>query len=57
MGLYRLASEEFDAHLSKRPSDLKQNATQEKTPFYGTDFHSLSHGVFRFVVSVSYKNN
>ena len=34
------------SHLSKRPSDLKQNGTQEKTPFYGTVFHTLSPGVF-----------
>ena len=28
-------------HLSKRPSDLKQNGTQEKTPLSGTVFHTL----------------
>ena len=27
-------------HLSKRPSDLKQNGTQEKTPFSGIVFHT-----------------
>ena len=43
-------------HLAKRPSDLKQNGTQEKTPFSGTVFHTLSHGVLRFVASVSSKN-
>ena len=36
-------------HLSKRLSDPRQNGTQEKTPFSGTAFHTLSHGVIRFV--------
>ena len=45
------------SHLAKRPSDLKQNGTQEKTPFSGTVFHTLSHGVLRFVASVSFKNH
>ena len=44
-------------HLSERPSNLKQNGTQEKTPFSGTVFHTLSHGVLRFVASVSFKNH
>ena len=44
------------AHLSKLPSDLRQNGTQEKTPFSGTVFHTLSCGVLRFVASVSPKN-
>ena len=44
-------------HLSKRPSDLRQNGTQEKTPFSSTVFHALSHGVIRFVASVSSKNH
>ena len=44
-------------HLSKRPSDLKQNGTQEKTPFSSTVFHTLSYGVIRFVASVSSKNH
>ena len=44
-------------HLSKRSSDLKQNGTQEKTPFTSTVFHTLSHGVIRFVASVSSKNH
>ena len=43
-------------HLAKRLSDLKQNGTQEKTPFSGTVFHNFSHGVLRFVASVSFKN-
>ena len=45
------------AHLAKRLSDLKQNDTQEKTPFSGTVFHTLLHGVLRFVASVSFKNH
>ena len=45
------------SHFAKRPSDLKQNGTQEKTPFSGTVFHTLSHGVLRFVASVSFKNH
>ena len=45
------------SHLSKRPSDLKQNGTQEKTPFSGTVFNTLSHGVIRFAASVSSKNH
>ena len=44
-------------HLAKRPSDVKQNGTQEKTPFSGTVFHTLSHDVLRFVASVSFKNH
>ena len=44
-------------HLSKCPSDLKQNGTQEKTPFSGTVFHTLSHGVACFVASGSFKNH
>ena len=42
-------------HLAKCPSDLKQNGTQENTPFSATVFHTLSHGVLRFVASVSSK--
>ena len=33
------------SHLSKHSSDLKQNGTQDKTPFYSTVFNTLSHGV------------
>ena len=44
-------------HFAKCPSDVKQNGTQEKTPFSVTDFHTLSHGVFRFVASVSFRNH
>ena len=43
--------------LAKKPSDFKQNGTQEKTPFSGTVFNTLSHGVIRFVASVSFKNH
>ena len=45
------------SHLSKRSSDLKQNGTQGKTPFSSTVFHTLSHGVIRFVASVSSRNH
>ena len=45
----------YISHLSKYPSDLKQNGTQEKTPFSSTVFHTLSHSVIRFVASVSSK--
>ena len=44
-------------HLSKHPSDLKPNGRQEKTPFSGTVFQTLSQGVLRFVASVSFKNH
>ena len=44
------------AYLAKHPSALKQNCTQEKTPFSGTVLHTLSHGVLRFVVSVENLN-
>ena len=43
-----------DAHLSKRPSDLKLNGAQEKTPVSDTIFHTLSHDVFHFVASGSF---
>ena len=46
-----------ESHLAKRPSDLKQNGTQEKTPFSGRVFYALSHGVLSFVASVSFKNH
>ena len=45
----------LDSHLSKRPSDLILNGTQEKTPFSGTVFDILSRGVVRFVASNSSK--
>ena len=31
-----IAKKRGGSHLSKRPSDLKQNGTQEKTPFSGS---------------------
>ena len=31
----------YTSHLSKRPSDLKQNGTQEKKTFSGPLFHAL----------------
>ena len=47
----------FDpSHLAKRPSDLK-NGTQEKTQFCDTVFHTLSHGVPRFVANGSFTNH
>ena len=44
------------AHLSKRTSDLKQKCTQLATPFWGTVFHALSHGVIHFGWSVRSRN-
>ena len=44
-------------HLSKWPSDLKINGTQENITFSGPVFHGLSCGVFLFVASVSFKNH
>ena len=37
--------------LAKCPSDLKQNGTQEKIPFSGIVFHTLSYGVLFVVAS------
>ena len=47
---------EYYSHLAKRLRDLKQNGTQEKTPFSGTVFYTLSHSVLHFVARVSFKN-
>ena len=47
----------WDPHISKRPSDLKQNGTQEKTLFSDTVFNTLSDDVFHFVANVSFKNH
>jgi len=44
-------------HLSKCPSALKQNGTQEKKPFLGVVFPALSHGVIRFVALDCYFSN
>ena len=44
------------ANLSKWPSDLKINCTQENITFSVPVFHGLSCGVFLFVASVSFKN-
>ena len=41
----------------KGPTDLRQNGTQEKKLFSGSVFHALSHGMNRFVASVSFKNH
>ena len=46
-----------DSHLSERSSDLKQNGTQEKTPFSGTVSHYLSYGEVLFVLTVSFWNH
>ena len=45
------------AHLSKGPSDLKQNGKQENLSFSGPGFHGLSSGVICFVPSVSSENH
>ena len=45
------------SHLAKWPSDVKQNGTQEKTPFSGTVFNTFSHGVLCSVASGSFKNH
>ena len=45
------------AHLSKSPSDLKQNGTQEKAPFSGAVFHAFSGGVDCFALTVSFWNH
>ena len=44
-------------HLSKGPSDLKQNGTQEKTLFSGKVSDCLSCGVVLFVPTVSFWNH
>ena len=46
----------FHAYLSKWPSDLKINGTQEIVTFSGPAFHGLSCGVLLFDASVSFKN-
>ena len=46
----------FATHLSKGSSGRKQKCTQFPTPFSGTVFYALSHGVIHFVRSVSFKN-
>ena len=45
------------SNLSKQLRDLKHNGTQEKLPFCGTVFNTLSPGVIAFVASVSSKNH
>ena len=49
--------EDMGSHLSKRSSDRKRNGTQEKTLFSSTVFNTFSHGVIRFLVSVSSENH
>ena len=54
---------DFDAHskgithLSKWPSDLKINGTQEIVTFSSPAFHGLSCGVLLFDASVSFKDH
>ena len=55
--ILRSLKNHIKAHLSKGPSDLKQNGTQEKTPFSGTVSHCLSCGVVLFVPTVSFWNH
>ena len=45
------------SHLSKGTSDFKQKCTQLVTPFWGTVFHALSHGMIHFVRSVRSRNH
>ena len=45
----------YGAHLSKRPSDLKENGTHKKDNISSRVFNTLSHGVICFVASVSSK--
>ena len=47
----------YSAHLSKGPSDLEQNGTQEMTKFSGPVFHGFSCGVVHFVPTVSFWNH
>ena len=44
-------------HLAKRPSDLKQNGTQERSPFSSKAFNTLFLGVIHVFESVSSKNH
>ena len=44
-------------HLSKWPSDLKFNGTQENVAFPDPGFHGLPCGVLLFAVTVSLKNH
>ena len=44
------------SQLSKWPSDLKINGTQENVTFSDPAFHGLPCGVLFFAVSVSIKN-
>ena len=47
----------FPSHLSKWPSDLKINGTQENITFSDPAFHGLPCGVLLFASSVSFKNH
>ena len=46
---------EYYSHFAKRLRDLKQNGTQKKTPFSGTVFNTLSHGVVALLRVVAQK--
>ena len=48
---------DYDTHLSKWPSDLKINGTQENVTFSDPAFHGLQCGVLLFAASVSFKNH
>ena len=52
-----LCKDNIYSQLSKRPSNLKINGTQENVTFSGQVFHGLSCGIFLFVASVSFKNH
>ena len=47
----------MNTHLSKWPSDLKINGTQENVTFSDPAFHGLPCGVLLFDASVSFKNH
>ena len=47
----------FTPHLSKWPSDLKINGTQDIVTFSDPAFHGLSCGVLLFDASVSSRNH
>ena len=44
-------------HLSKWPSDLKINGTQENVTFSDPVFHGLPCGILLFAAGVSFKNH
>ena len=44
------------SHFSKHKSGIKQKLTQRLTPFSGTVFYALLHGLIHFARSVSFEN-